>query len=56
MLDELKTIKRKEEEYEALKRYFLDLLEDPEVRAALVAALDKEHAPGRSQENRRLFI
>lgn len=54
MATELKTIRQKEEEAEALKRAFINLLEDPEVRAALVAALDGE--PRGSRANRKLFI
>lgn len=56
MLAEPGTMKKKEEECETFKRYFLDLLEDPEVREALIAALAKEQPSGRPQERRRLFI
>lgn len=56
MVVELSTIKGKVEESAALKRSFIDLLADPEVRQALIAALDRERLPGPSHENRRLFI
>lgn len=51
---ELKTMRQREEEAEALKRAFISLLEDPDVRAALVTALESQ--PKGSRENRKLFI